>query len=83
MEPARLSAPSLSPSMKGQADAPPAPALWDLHVALTEAPLDYSEAIFQVKMKRRKENLNAVSRGDTSNPRGAHRVPAHSSKASS
>lgn len=58
--------------MKGQADALPASALWDLHMALTEASLDYLEAIFQVKMKRRKENLNPVSRVNTLNPHGSH-----------
>lgn len=81
VEPAHLSALSLSPSMKGQADAPPASALWDLDVALTKASLNYSEATFQVKMKRN-ENLDPVSRGSTLNPHGSPRVPAHSSKAS-
>lgn len=81
MEPTHLSTPSLSPSMKGQAGAHPASALWDLDEALTEASQNYSKAIFQVKMKRRKENLNPVSRGNTLNPHGSHKVPAHSSKA--
>lgn len=74
MEPAHLSAPSLSLSREGQADAPPASALGDLDVALTEASQNCSEAIFQVKMKRRKENLNPVSRGDTLNSHGSHEV---------
>lgn len=51
-----------------RANASPASAKRELDVALKEVSQNYPKAIFQVKMKEGKENLNPVSRGNTLNP---------------